>query len=189
MPTPNKHQRREGTPCEKQKRKLPGKSPSSKKKKRRKNSDKVVFWGFEPPHCLQKCENDSVQEEEDKYLQRLIICRKKTYESTNKGHSLWVNYKTVHCRNFHKESNYPQLKVEDGKLVSADSGGSLLSKKNLLKYELTKEQYSNRNRLNSNRKKNLKSTFFTKLFTHIRVSVSTYRIFKINTDCSLHFSS
>ena len=49
MPKPNKHQRREGTPCENLKRKLPGKSHSSNKKKKRKNSSKVVFWGFECP--------------------------------------------------------------------------------------------------------------------------------------------
>ena len=138
MPKLNKPQRREDRTSEKQKSKLSEKSHSSKKKKKRKNSDKVIFWGFECPHCLQKYENDSVQEEEDKYLQRLILCQNKTYESTNKGHSLWVNLKTVHCRDFHKEQKeYAQMKVKDGKLASVDSGGSLLSKKNLVKYELT----------------------------------------------------
>ena len=62
-----------------------------------------------------------------------ILCRKKTYDSTSKGHSLWVNFKTVHFRNFHSgKFKYPLLHVKDGILVSNDSGGSRLSKKKTL---------------------------------------------------------
>ena len=103
-------------------------------------------------------ESDSEQLEEDKYLQRLILCRKKTYESSNNGHSLSVNFKTVHLRDFQSgEFKYPLLRVKDGIFVSNDSDGSTLSKRNLVKYELTREQYSKRNALNSKRKELLQS--------------------------------
>ena len=107
MPNVNIPQQKQEDACGKQKRKLPRKTHSSRKKKKQ---EKVVFYGFECPYCPQTVENDSEQEVEDKYLQRLILCRKSTYNSTNKGHSLWVNFKAVHCRNFHShEDKYPNI--------------------------------------------------------------------------------
>ena len=155
MPKKNYQQQKQDNKCGTKKRKRPIKSKSSRKKRR---EEKSVYYGFECPYCPQSMENESEQLAEDKYLQRLILCRKKTYDSTNKGHSLWVNFKTVHLRNFHSgEFKYPLLRVKDGLLVSNDSDGSRLSKKNLVKYELTREQYSKRNALNSKRKQLLQS--------------------------------
>ena len=149
----NNQQRKQQGSSEDQKRKLPAEWQSNKKKKKPKKDEKIVWYGFECPYCPQNFVKDSEQEAEDKYLQRLVLCRKKTYESKNKGHSLWVNFKTVHCRDFHSnECKSPHMKVKDGKVVPNDSKGSKLGKKNLVKYELTWKQYSKRNSLNSKRK-------------------------------------
>ena len=168
MPNVNIPQQKQEDTCGKQKRKLPRKTHSSRKKKQ----EKVVFYGFECPYCPQTVENDSEQEVEDKYLQRLILCRKSTYNSTNKGHSLWVNLKAVHCRNFHShEDKYPNIWVKDEQLVSSNSEGTKVSKKNLVKYELTREQYSRRNVLNSKRKRTSKSKLLLFSLLHINFFV------------------
>ena len=144
----------------KRKQKFPSKSTSSKKRKY--EAEKVLFYGFECVHCPQDKASDSEKEKENKYLQRLILCRKTTYDSTNKGHSLWVNYKAVHCRHFHKsKSSIPTVRVKDGKIVTEESGGSKLSKANLLEYELTRKQYKDRNVLNSKRKAILEGEHFS----------------------------
>ena len=58
------------------------------------------------------------KEKQQKYLQRLIFCRKTTYDSDSKGHSLWVNYKAVHCCDFHKaETSKPIVRVKNGWIV------------------------------------------------------------------------
>ena len=119
MPKMNYQQQKQDIKCGKQKRKHPTNSNSSRKKRRQ---EKSVYYGFECPYCPQTMESDSEQLVENKYLQRLILCRKKTYDSTNKGHSLWVNFKTVHFRNFHSgEFKYPLLQVKDEFLVYKDS--------------------------------------------------------------------
>ena len=96
-------------------------------------------------------------------------------ESKSKGHSLWVNFKAVHCRDFHSnECKYPLLKAKDGKVVSNESEGSQLGRKNLVKYELTRKQYSKRNVLNSKRKQTLQSEFFLHLPSNF-LSIHNYK--------------
>ena len=92
-----------------------------------------------------------------KYLQRLILTRKTTYDSESKGHSLWVNYGAVHCRDFNEaETSKPTVRVKNGQIVHEETGGSILSKRNLIKYKLTRKQYRERNTFNTTRRASLK---------------------------------
>jgi len=175
MANVNNQQRKQQGSSENQKRKLPAEWQSKEKKKKRKKDEKVVWYGFECPYCPQNSAIDSEKEVENKYLQRLVLCREKAYESKSKGHSLWVNFKAVHCRDFHSnECKYPLLKVKDGKVVSNESEGSQLGRKNLVKYELTRKQYSKRNVLNSKRKQTLQSEFFLHLPSNF-LSIHNYK--------------
>ena len=71
-------------------------------KKRKRDKQKVLYYGFECIHCPKEKSSDSDKEKERKYLQRLILTRKTTYEKKSKGNALFVNYGAVHCRDFHK---------------------------------------------------------------------------------------
>ena len=71
-------------------------------KKRKRDVEKVLYYGFECSHCPQEKSSDSDKEKERKYLQRLILTRKTSYESKSKGNSLSVNYGAVHCLDFHE---------------------------------------------------------------------------------------
>ena len=92
-----------------------------RKKKRKLNPDeKLVFYGFEctAEGCPQDAEGDTEVERHDKFLQRVCVCKESTYNKSAKGHSLWVNFKTVHCQQFHKDQkNYPLTKVKDNKVA------------------------------------------------------------------------
>ena len=55
-----------------------------KKKKKKKNEEVVVWYGFECQHCPKDDTNDTDEQKADKHLQRLCICKKKTYESKRK---------------------------------------------------------------------------------------------------------
>ena len=59
-----------------------------KKKAKVRHTKKSVFFGFECPHCPQALAGDTPEQRHDKFLQRLCLCKKATYESTRKGHSL-----------------------------------------------------------------------------------------------------
>ena len=73
MPKMNYQQQKQDIKCGKQKRKHPTNSNYSRKKRRQ---EKSVYYGFECPYCPQTMESDSEQLVENKYLQRLILCRK-----------------------------------------------------------------------------------------------------------------
>ena len=55
-----------------------------KKKKTKKNEEVVVKYGFECEHCPKDGTDDTDKQKADKYLQRLCLCKKKTYESDRK---------------------------------------------------------------------------------------------------------
>ena len=54
------------------------------KKKKKKNEEVVVRYGFECQHCPKDDTNDTDEQKADKHLQRLCLCKKKTYESKRK---------------------------------------------------------------------------------------------------------
>ena len=64
------------------------KEPKIRKKK--KNEEVTVWYGFECKHCPKDDSEDT--EEPDKQLQRLCICKKKTYDSDRK-----VGYHNFPC--------------------------------------------------------------------------------------------
>ena len=155
MPKSNDHPAKENVRNAKRKRKQSLLAKGNKKRKR--DEEKVVYYGFECTHCPKEKSSDSEIEKQRKYLQRLILTRKTTYESNSKGHSLWVNYVAVHCRNFHEaETSKPTVRVENGQIVTEETSGSILSKRNLIQYKLTKKQYRERTNLNFTRKASLK---------------------------------
>ena len=101
--------------------------------------------------------SDSDIEKQRKYLQRLILTRKTTYDPESKGHSLWVNYVAVNCRDFHEaETSKLTVRVKNGQIVTEETLGSILSKRNLIQYKLTRKQYRERTNLNSTRNASLK---------------------------------
>ena len=61
---------------------LSAKEPN--KKKRKKNEEVVVWYGFECKHCPKDDIDDTDEQKADKHLQRLCICKKKTYDSDRK---------------------------------------------------------------------------------------------------------
>ena len=139
----------------KRKRKQPPVAKGNKKRKR--EEEKVLYYGFECIHCPKDKSSDSDKEKQEKYLQRLILTRKSTYDSESKGHSLWVNYGAVHCRDFHEtETSKPTVRVKKGQIVTEETGGSIISKRNLIQYKLTRKQYKERNTLNTTRRATLK---------------------------------
>ena len=114
---------------------------TTRSKKRMSETEKVVFNGFEYLHCPQEKGSDSEKGKERKYLQSLVLCRKITYYSNYTGHSLWVNYKAVRWRDFHKsKSSLPTARVKDGRIVTEESGGSKLRTGNLVQYELSRKK-------------------------------------------------
>ena len=52
-----------------------------KKKKTKKNEEVVVWYGFECEHCPKDGTDDTDKQKADKHLQRLCLCKKKTYET------------------------------------------------------------------------------------------------------------
>ena len=52
--------------------------------KKKKNEEVVVRYGFECQHCPRDDTNDKDEQKADKHLQRLCLCKKKTYESKRK---------------------------------------------------------------------------------------------------------
>ena len=55
-----------------------------KKKKTKKNEEVVVRYGFECEHCPKDGTDDTDKQKAEKHLQRLCLCKKKTYESDRK---------------------------------------------------------------------------------------------------------
>ena len=59
---------------------------------KKENYEEVRYYGFGCTHGPTEKSSDSDTEKQQKYLQRLILTRKTTYDSESKGHSLLVNY-------------------------------------------------------------------------------------------------